>query len=372
MLTRLSTMPIDREACRNRRRSPYLALVIGLLLAFSPACKRESQPAGTNNGAGTTAGSQPAGEDAASSTQPRPADADDDFDAPRALPKSTELEDWTKTEPVRVATGAQIESLLPAGRLRTLLQFYRIERAATCRYINGGLSAAVTLVRAATPEDAFGVFSLAGTGPLPPVRVDFSMTREMAGAGEGIVGWQGSTVVQIRLSGQDTAAAKEAGLKLLDRILFNVPAAQLPLLLQAVPDVQQTGCQLWLVRATAALKYADNNVVRLLNPTMMDTRLGLDGNVLLSVAAVQVAEDERPNVIWLGQYPTAEAARAAHDRYLAALESPATALDRNTLPGAAKGNFFAGSWTADQESVQNLLKLLEQVLPEVPTSQPAS
>jgi hypothetical protein len=57
-------------------------------------------------------------------------------------------------------------------------------------------------------------------------------------------------------------------------------------------------------------------------------------------------------------------AERAHERYQQALTAPTMPLDKNTLVYASKGSLLAGTWTADQESVQNLLPRLQAILPE--------
>ena len=62
------------------------------------------------------------------------------------------------------------------------------------------------------------------------------------------------------------------------------------------------------------------------------------------------------------EYPDDQAASAAESRYRHALAASADPLDANTIIDAARGRFLAGSWAADQESVQHLLSVLAEAL----------
>ena len=57
-------------------------------------------------------------------------------------------------------------------------------------------------------------------------------------------------------------------------------------------------------------------------------------------------------------------AAAAYKRCQDAPKSAGSDLDRNTLTIEPKGTFFAGTWTAGQESIQNLLPVLREALPD--------
>ncbi len=122
--------------------------------------------------------------------------------------------------------------------------------------------------------------------------------------------------------------------------------------------------KLWLVRSTAALAAADHPVLRHIDPMIMDARLGLKGAGFLAVALVSVGEGELPNMLWLVRYESPTEAQAAARRYQQALESPRGKLDADTIVDEPKGRYLAGSWTAGQESIQNLLPRLRTILPE--------
>ncbi len=341
-----------------------------VLVLLAGGCRRDEPAPTTTTGPGAPGATAPATSKAPAGTSisavpARGADADDDLEAPRALPRTMDLQKWVKTQPVRVAAPEDLNRLIEDERQRGILAAFPLKRVASCAYQMGDTTAEVLYVEAAAPEDAFGVFSLLTTKPGTRRRDDNSVRAADVLVDRMILSaWQGCVCLRVAFGPVRGEQTQQECERLFDRILFSVPAADPPLLMRLVPADKQQGARLWQARTTAALRYAENDTLRRLDPAVMDARLGLQGDAILSVAAVPVAGEDRPNVIWLVQYPDAESARAAHDRYHAAVESPEDPVDGNAHPGSAKGRFFIGSWTADQESIQGLLPLLETALPE--------
>ncbi len=321
--------------------------------ALWPGCRRGDRPESGDPGTAQP-DTRPAG--------PIAADAQDDLDAPRALPRSYELAGWVKTAPVAVALPQDAGRLVEDGRTRELLSLFTIDRVARCRYERGPLKADVLLISTPAPADAFGIFSLLAPVPLRPARDQSMRATWTAGESTVMAAWQGQTCIDVTVSGPADELAS-AG-PLLDRIVFNLPAADPPLLLQVIPEDRLADTRMWLVRSAHALRLADHRVLRELDAGRMNDQLGLDGKVLLNVAAISVDPGEPPNLIWLAEYADAAAAKAVHERYAKLLEAPSGELDSNTLLGDPRGALVFGSWAADQESVQRLLPRLRQALPE--------
>ncbi len=295
---------------------------------------------------------------------PKGVDAQDDPAAPRALPKSDVLREWVKTKPVRVA-GAEAMGELVGAEAASAARFYKIERAARCGYESAAARADVTLIEAATPEDAFGLFGLMTQSPGELNAVDGSVrAREERDGRVELSAWQGNAFVRVSCEAKAGGEAAESCADPFERIVFDLRSAEPPLLFQAVPAERRGQSRLWLVRTTEALRETEEPVLRGLDAAAMDARLGLDGQAWLSVAAVQVSAEERPNVLWLAEYGDAAAAQAAYARYQKALEAPSNALDGNTMVDEPYGRRLAGSWTADQESLQNFLKSMRSMLAE--------
>jgi len=356
--------------------STLLVWGLGVVWLPSAACRRE-EPA-----ASPPPPAAPAGVLSSTTTTPACAveidqvsgratnmDDQDDPRGPRALPKTDELRDWVKTEPVRVAGPGELDRFMANPALRTALATFPIHQVAHCTYAarNKNTTASVLFIEAATPDDAFGTFSILTPQPGHWNRADGSVrASEISGEGRTVLGWQGKSCLRIIFTGRADAQTSSQCDRLFERILFNIPTADPPLLVRVSPGGKLAGAQLWVVRSTVALGAVSEQGLRQIDPAVMDTRLGLDGNAILSVAAVEVAMDEPYNLIWLVHYPDPAEANAAHKRYQQALRSPASDLDRNTIIDQPKGRFLAGSWTADQESIphQHLLEELREALPD--------
>jgi hypothetical protein len=325
-----------------------------------PADHSQAAPATTTGPAATEPG-----EAVQTTRHRRPVDREDAPDAPRALPKTYELRGWAKSEPVRVFPADGLQAVVTDPPTRNALGTFHLHRAARCAYEQEGTTAAVVFIEAATPEDAFGVFSIMTTRP-GTLRPDGTI-RVVEKAGDAIVvsGWQGSVFSQLRCTAAEgkLLPAEECD-ELLAKILFNVASADPPWLMRAVRGEKIELIKLWMVRSTAALAVAQNPVLNKLDPAVMDKRLGLKGGELLAVALVQVSADEPPNMIWLAHYERTADARAAADRYQQARKSVVSQLDENTILDDPKGPFLAGSWTADAESKQKLLPKLHANLPD--------
>jgi len=292
---------------------------------------------------------------------PSPVDAQDDPGRPRALPKSNEVVGWIKTKPIRLTPIDEAQTFKSDSGSEISLATFQLKKIARCGYEHEKAKADVLLIECATASDAFGVFSLLTKGSAAEVTADKSV-RCVHQPSRMYSGWQGRSFVQVRLSGADGDETNRAGALLANRILFSLPTSEPPMLMQMVPEPQRQGGKLWLVRRTAALKQIPVSTFRQLNAEVMDARLGLDGETFLSVAAIKVAPDEPDNLIWLLECPDEAAAAKVYERYQAALTTPVSRLDSDTILTEPIGHLLLGSWTAGQESIQNLLSQLKQAV----------
>ena len=353
------------------------AFGVGIVWASSVllcGCDRNPDQARPETGAtgATSAATQSAADPALpaeTSRRPTGVDRQDDPAAPRALPKTHELHGWIKTEPVQVFPPDRLAEALFATDLADAFGTFRIRKAARCAYRHDSTVAQVLLIEAESANDAFGVFSIMTprSGVFHPADGTIRVVTRESGAVVA-TGWQGDIVAQIRCVVQSAAGEPALSAEqcegLLVRILVNGPSAEPPWLLRAILSEKGEMTKVWLVRRTAALTAVGHPVLRQIDPGVMDARLGLNGEVFLAVASVPVAKGERPNIIWLVRYETPADAQAAGQRYQQALQSARGALDANTITDEPKGRFLVGSWTADQESLQNLLPKFRTILPD--------
>lgn len=308
-----------------------------------------------------SAATRPAGE-------PAPAGVDDrdDPEAPRAFPRTGEVGGWVKVEPVRVRPGEAIREIVADEPLLALLDSYQLRRGARAAYERQKVRAEVFLVEALQPADAFGLLSVLGGEHRTFVPADGSLRAASTGGERDVfAAWQGDTFLEVSCTAGDASGSHvEKCEQLFNRIVFSVPRADPPLLMRAIPVDRRGAARVWLVRSTSVLARLDVPVLGAIDPEVMDERLGLSGEPTLSIAAIHVAPDEPDNVIWLATYPDQAMAREAHDRYRRALEANDDAVDRQTIIYTPRDVHLIGSWTAGQESVQNLLPYLHAELAE--------
>lgn len=362
-----------------------LHITASVLLAC--ACRQEQTPSPPSPSAGESS-LKPVATSRPASPPPGPiaADSQDDPAAPRALPKTGDLAGWTKVIPVRIinatvpsASSSRTDAEVPEARTPSINLFGRLRarRVAVCsyEYTPSQTRTAVVLAEMPTPHDAFGALTLLTA---EPNSWDAASGCFMVLESQRLLACKANVCVELSLSDMRGDEANQAVHALLKRILFALPTAAPPTMVQAMPTDKLAGTKMWLVRsannfhlANQFLESRSSKATKLciealckINAYEMDARLGLTGEVLLSVAAVPVGPDEPPNLIWLVQYPDASAAGAAYQRYRQTLASPANDLDANTIIHPPAGSALIGSWSADQESLQNILPQLRERLPD--------
>jgi len=355
---------------KNTKFNNFTLWALVAVLSILPGCRRETPP--DHKTQPTPAGQGDTDKKPAPTKPPGPvtslpagADPQDDPDAPRCLPKTKELRDWIKTEPVKVATSNKIKELIKDRIKPAALKTYKIRLAAGCTYAIEKLVADVLLVEAETPVDAYGLFSITTPHPGEFNNIDGSVrASEKSSDTQILTAWQGNNWIRAEFTGVQNKDSEQACYNLVNRIVFNIPLADPPLLLRCIPPKKSAGSKLWVFRDLAALAGIKNEILQKINVQKMNARLGLTGKEILSAASVKVADDEKNNLIWMVQYQNIDDATAAYKRYKSALESPGNPLDGNTIVYSPKGKFLIGSWTAGQESLQHLLDELNAVLPD--------
>ncbi len=163
-------------------------------------------------------------------------------------------------------------------------------------------------------------------------------------------------------SGRDEACL-EAFRRLVDRIMFQMPERDRPVVLQRLLDRGQTTPRHWLVRSMRSLSGPARRDMPIDEPAKIDDLLGMDGDTLLVIVAYEIEGEPVPNYIWLAKYPTPALALEAYRRYQAYLASSRDRDAFNTIVKEPKGTIFIGTWSAEQESVQNLVPLIHKELP---------
>jgi len=348
---------------------------LSLLLSAVPACERggpppSSAPPPATKRAYPPARIEPPGAVDDVGLAPG-ADERDAPNAPAVLPRSHEFGGWVKHEPVRVVGPDALDSLVADETMRKAMNSYRLKSVAHCVYRYVPPKEAVPLlldvlwVEAFDADDAFGLFSVMAPPPRG-LNADGSQTaeRRLADGPLQLFGWQGVVCVRMTAAEDDDRATLAAAARILRaRLLFAIPRADPPELLRLLPRDRLLPEREWLVRKAVALQLPGAAELPAIDPERLDALLGLDGRAWLAVAAYEVGPAEPPNYVWIVRYPDAASAEQAFERYQAELDQPEDEVDRNTMLAGPRGRFVAGTWTADQESVQHLLPRLLPLLP---------
>jgi len=327
-----------------------------LVCLLWPGCKREEP---------TVPATQPAPAPQASAPS-LPAEfltpSQDDMDDPTSppyLPKSNVVGTWLKHRAVRVAMPGQLAQLFAERAAQ--LEPFRIKQAASCVYrriVNEEAELAyVELIETYTPDDAFGVLSIQCTASetLPLGQ----LTRVDTTAGYHLHGWKGSFYVHVYGASEAEPTFRQSLNDLLARIVFEMPAASPPALLQALPQPNAIPAKQWLVRSTVSLAAPGAAEVPVPDAVRVNQVLQLDKDTPLVIAAYDQPGLPGPNYVWFVRYAAPDQARQAYDRYRAAIEQAAVDSSlANTLLAAPQGSFLLGSWTADRESLMHVLPLL--------------
>ncbi len=348
-----------------------LGLLACLPLPAWLGCSRE-QPAGPS------AKTAPATAAATAPSDPAPTDADDAPNAPRALPDTGELAGWIKIEPIRQASlgTIRLEPWWDPAIAAQSLASYQIDRIWTCTYASKPGIASVVFFETSDPLDAFGLFSLLTRKPGITARPEDGTMLEsrMLKDAVAIVGWQGTACVAVQVSGFSDAEGLPAAERLARRILFAIPWADPPFIMRSMPRTQLANTKIWMVRRTAALQLATEDLRRIARAGLDDV-FGLTDKDLLWIAAIEQPADTRPasertsgepsprNIIWIAEYAAPEKSRQAFDRYLRRLSRPTTDVDRQTQVQAPHGRYLIGTWTAGAEKANPVLPALLDMLP---------
>jgi hypothetical protein len=341
------------------RRNWIWGLLAGMLA--QAGCKQDPPPAPAGERVPvvgeTVPDSQPAPEEI------RGADEQDDPAAPRALPRSNEVQGWIKKQAVQVTAASQPADFAQDPAVRRVVEGCRINRLARCAYQAPHAKVIALFLEAASPADAFSAFSVLAGGAACTLREDGSL-RATEDLEDQVVmtAWQGNAVTRFYCTFDQDEGRRDCD-RLLNRTVFGLPMADPPLLARAVREVKTDKCNLWVVRSATLLARSNDPVLDKLDPKAMDSRLGLTGQALLSVVVVQQSAASPPIVLWAAEYPSAAETKAAAERYRQATQPAPTAQDEATFIGQPRGTCLIGTWTNSRES-RDLVNMLEQALPE--------
>ncbi len=360
-------MSLRRRWCVGVVRT---AVSFAICVAGVAACREQrpgtSSPPTAEDSSKLVGSDQQPGPGAVAGDKPRVegVDAADDPRAPACLPKSGAVGQWVKVEPVRFVEAAALGKVVTAEEARRLRHF-DIKSAARCTYALGGSAKAtraeVLLVEAASTDDAYGVMSCqCGAQATQPIGGE---TRVDDRVGYHLHCWQARCYVHI-WSDESTAEAANGVKGLLRYIAGNLPRADGPELLEAMPGGEHDPGVRWLLRDLASLSVDALGLASSPDLVAVNRLLGLgEEGTLMCISAYEVPQGRQPNVVWLVRYPTAKAAASAHERYSAHLTRADGPMWASTNLLRPHGRFLIGTWTIEEESLQYMMPRIRQLLP---------
>ncbi len=234
----------------------------------------------------------------------------------------------------------------------------------------GGAIAEFALCEAAGSTDAFGLATC--MMPVQPrdTLVGSMSSLETVEDGQVVHGWQGNYFVHVvsrRLAGPEPRVSVE---KLAAALVRPIPTAEPPRLLGYFPTGQRIPGRTWVTRKHLGVLPPEVQKQALRGSALETTKsLGLGADTVMAVVAYNPGEGEAPNYVWLVEYPTNQDAMRALGRYKNLLRkikpTPLVLMDMaRDADGKPVGRYLGGTWTADQESIMNILPEIVGRLPK--------
>lgn len=289
----------------------------------------------------------------------------DASDAPPFFPRGLrEVPGWVKAGPIKTSLPGKFDELLDNDTI-AIIKPYQTKRVATCTYRGteraDEQTASVLVIQADHPEDAFGIFTVLGTGSFS--QVSGTMTRSEVSQGTLTIHvWKERQYIRLVGRSGDKPAPKEACDALIRRMTFLMPDAPLPGLVGAMPEGGAVPDKRWLVRGLSSLSGPGAAELKLPEPSRLARLLRLDKDSQMLIATYRVPRAARPHLVWVVRYDSPQQARDAYNNYHAFLAGATDPWSSSTLLIRPKGRYLLGTWTAEEESLGPVLpKLLSNL-----------
>ncbi len=308
-------------------------------------------------------------------TPPTAADpAKDQSATPAWLPDPEEIPGWVRSGNVQALSSGQWDQL-DNEALKRCVGAYSIKTVLTFRYESvlpapGGMIADFALCQASSSTDAYGLATcMMPVGPRDTL-VGSMSSLETSETGQIVSGWQGDYFVHVvsrRLDGPEPRVSVE---KLAAALVRPIPTAERPRLLGYFPTAQRIPGRTWVTCKHLGILPPEVQKQALRGSALETTKsLGLGAETRMAVVAYNAGEGESPNYVWLVEYPTHEDAISAIGRYKNMLRKikpmPLVLMDMpRDADGKSVGRYLCGTWTADQESIMNILPEIVGKLPK--------
>jgi len=345
------------------KRANIIAVLTMFVLFVNGACEKESAP--------------PAQAAPKKKKPAPPAAADpakDDPATPAWLPDPEEIPGWVRSANVQALLPGEWDRLT-SDKLRRCVGAYSIKTVLTFRYesvlpVPSGAIAEFALCQAASSTDAFGLATC--MMPIQPrdTLVGSMSSLETIENGQVVSGWQGNYFVHVvsrRLAGPEPRVSVE---KLAAALVRPIPTAEPPRLLGYFPTGRRIPGRTWVTCKHLGVLPTEVQEQALRGSASETTKsLGLGADTRMAVVAYNPGDGEKPNYVWLVEYPTTQDARTALARYKNLLRKikpmPLVLMDMaRDAAGKPLGRYLCGTWTADQESIMNILPEIVGRLPK--------
>lgn len=346
-------------ACREQETGAQKA-------ASAPAEAAPETPASPATGAPTPSAEPrtPAGSAEPSPTRVRGVDGQDDPNGPSWLPASYTIGDWVKHEPIRLARADRLAEFLPETQA-AIFKYFRVEYAASCAYaLHAGtrpLVAKVVALKAPSPEDAYGLMTCQ-SGLAEPIEAGGEARLERRADGTHLHCWQGEVYLHVWSDAGGSAATGQMN-ALLAQIAGRIPRTNLPEIAGFMPTDSAIAGRRWLLRHLSCLPQVDLGLAATFDADQVSDVLGLGGDALMCICCYEVPQGQRPNVVWLVQYPDEPTARRAHVKSMSTIAHAPDRFWESTNVLEPTGRCLIGTWTAEEESLQYMMPRIAQQLP---------
>lgn len=351
----MTTSPVPTGGWRSR------ASLITALLVASPlgGCDR------FKNGATSQPTTQGSSGVSANKSAAVGVDSEDDPRAPACLPPTHKDGNWVKVEPIRVLAPADLSKLVSEPEA-TRLGYFRIKSAATCAYslrrsAVGPVVAKLRFIETVSAEDAYGILTCRSSSP-ETYRIGGETRVEHAG-GLALHCWQGKDYIHLAAEDDDNETTEEM-IRLLMNICGRITREDTPPILRALPEENRRPGRMWLVRHPASIRPDAIELDYSLDVPGVAGILGLGKDTLMCIGSYDVPDARRPNTVWVVTYPTVKAAHDAYARYTRLINKGTDSLVQSASVLPAQGTYLAGTWTAEEESMQYMLPRVMQLLPQ--------
>ncbi len=276
------------------------------------------------------------------------------------MPGAQDVGDWTPAGEVKVFTvpGSGVQDAAPLSadlgdRQAVLYQTYGYVKSATGRYQRGqsGETLILRVFQMESPAEAFGIYSVRTRGTQFPT---VGLSARMTGKTLGLV--KDRYFVWIEYQGLQEASTVllEFGHWVADQIASR---GYRPAILESFPVGSVPGERYYLhhFATLSILPFVPKGDLM-----AMRDALGLTGSTGMAIVGYRGAQPGDVYHLFAVQYATSAEAQAAYTRYTAYLDASALPAEKNVTVNPAVGPYLAGTFDAEENSVNDrLAELLE-------------